>query len=110
MEKVRIFDGEDAHDIGIEYFFQNPVIERIHKGNVIHYYKATWIYKHTLKDVIEVMDSSETGEIRKMIAQLSATSKGLHMLRQMVLDLLGDQEGEATIAILEEMIKDELYE
>jgi hypothetical protein len=110
MEKVRIFDGEDAHDIGIEYFFQNPVIGRINKGNVIHYYQATWIYKHTLKDVIDVIDPSKVDEIRKMISRLSATSKGLHMIRQMVLDLIGDYEGESTIAILEELIKRELYE
>ena len=111
METVRIFDGEETHDIGIEYFFQNPVVESINKHNVAHYYKATLIYKLTLRDVINMVGiDTDHSVVKSRIKELSQVGKGLHMIKIMIHDILGDKTAASVIEVIENIINQELYE
>ena len=109
MEKVIIFDGEQSHDIGIEYFFQHPVIERIGKSDIVHYYKATAIFRDTLKQVIKAhkVNESTTESIKHYMNMLNQVTGGENMLRIMLKDLVGDEVGSTVILLVEQLIKED---
>ena len=109
MEKAIIFDGEDAHDIGIDYFFQHPVIERISKKDIVHYYKATAIYRDTLKLVIKAtrVNESTTESIKEQISMLNRVIKGQELLKTMMRDLIGEETCASVVVLVEELIKED---
>jgi len=85
-EKVIIFDGEETHEIGAEYFYQHPIIEELTKTEVNNMYEASAIrLKNISKDQMEGTYRAE---------------RGVKILEQMVLDLNTKEEGEYIVGII----------
>lgn len=108
---VIIFDGEEDHSINPDYFFQHPVVEGITEKNIAQYYKATAIFKDTVKEVLKSTDIvTDFEETRRLIEIQSKTGRGLHLLTVMIQDLLGKEMADTVIQLIETVIKEELHE
>jgi hypothetical protein len=103
-EKVIIFDGENSYEIGATYFFQHEKIRDLDKHDVKRLYIATLIYVKVLTDV---KNKELSGPIVKMVSNgnnLNRAGRGLAILRQMVLDMWGDDIGSAIVEPLKEEV------
>lgn len=100
-EKVLIFTGKEYLEIGAEYFFQDPVIESITKAELRAYYGVTRVALTSMKDIVKMIQSGEKvsieGTERFTPEFIGKLERGLGILEVMVVDVFGDEEGNAII-------------
>jgi hypothetical protein len=93
-EKVIIFDGEKDQLIGAPYFFQDERIRDLNKDQVLELYKQTRIKHYT----VVLFSDRDPGYVYQI-------SRGLNILKQMVLDMWGDDIGALHINQIETNLK-----
>lgn len=87
-----IFDGENDHEIGTEYFFQHPLIRDLNKEQVKELYISTATYENVL--AIEYCDSPSHEKVKT----------GLAIMEQMVIDMWGNVKGNSIIQVTNKFI------
>jgi hypothetical protein len=90
-ETVIIFDGVSVQEIGAPYFFQDRRIKDLNKDQVLKKYIHTLYYLKLLKDI--------------RIKNLGKLERGLAILKQMVLDMHGDVNGNVILIGLDNKLK-----
>ena len=99
-EQVLIFDGKDLHDVGLNFFFQHPVIRDLNREEVLHMYQQQ-VTMIALGNVIDTV--SFENKILNLRDEDTAAKmkKGSDILKIMVLDMYGDKDGQNRINQLE---------
>lgn len=97
---VVIFDGSQEHEIGTQYFFQHPVIERLRPSQVVEMYQSTAVFANVMEDIgdcIKTGSVTQVNETKTGPEYLDKVRDGLYILEGMLMDLFGDEAGRQII-------------
>lgn len=109
INEALIFRGEGLYRVGLEYFFQDPLIESITKKDVLDAYTEQKIFFDTIIDIskgkVEEFSNDMVIDLIKQERLLyPKVEKGLTLMIGMVKDMYGDRRGEALIKELNNLI------
>lgn len=97
---VIIFDGSEEHEIGTQYFFQHPVIDRLRPSQAVEMYQSTAVFANVMEDVGELIKRgliTQVNETKTGPEYLEKVRDGLYILEGMLMDLFGDEAGRQII-------------
>lgn len=95
-----IFDGEEDHEIGLSYFYQNPLIESASPDQIVEYYISTLVLAGVVKDIVPLIKEGTVRTINdKSIGPdyLKKIENGLSILETMLEDLFGKDSAQYII-------------
>jgi hypothetical protein len=99
-KSVIIFDGEEDHEIGTEFFFQNPLIEGLKPTDVVSMYQSTAVFTSVIRDIQNLIESNAVISVNDRKTDPGYVKKvedGLYILEGMLMDLFGDDAGNKII-------------
>jgi len=110
MTEAIIYRNEEVNAVGLDFFFQDPVIESITKENMFDAYLEQKVFFDLIKD--GALGKSEDLNNEDVLALLKQdrlffpkTEKGLELLTLMITDYYGVEEGELIIQALNNKVE-----
>jgi hypothetical protein len=97
---VIIFDGEEDHEIGLSYFYQNPLIESANPDQIVEYYISTTILAEVVRDIVPLIKEGTVKTINDKAIGLDYLKKvesGVSILETMLEDLFGKESAQYII-------------
>lgn len=97
---VIIFDGEEDHEIGLSYFYQNPLIESANPDQIVDYYISTTILAGVVRDIVPLIKEGTVRTINDKTIGLDYLEKvenGVSILETMLEDLFGKESAQYII-------------
>lgn len=99
-KSVIVFDGTNDHEISLEFFFQNPLIDRLKPSEVVGLYQSTAVFTSIVRDIKHLINSNVVTSVNDGKVDPSYVKKvedGLYILEGMLMDLFGDDTGNKII-------------
>lgn len=94
MKKVIIFDGENDHEIGQEYFFQDELINSLTPNKTVEMYQSTAVFLEVLLDIEHLIEAGVIKNVNDKAvspAYVTMVKEGLSNLEGMLDDLFGEE-------------------
>jgi ABC-type iron transport system FetAB ATPase subunit len=104
-----IFDGEQDHEIGLAYFYQNPLIESATRDQIVDYYVSTAVFAQVINDSSDLIRNNIINAINdKAIGPdyIKKVERGVSILEKMLEDLFGKDSAQDIINLTRETIND----
>lgn len=106
-KKVVIFDGENDHTIGQEFFFQDPLIESLNPNKTVEMYQSTAVFLEVLLDIEDLIKAGVIKNVNDKAVDADyvvQVKEGLENLSLMLNDLFGEE----TAALIIEKTKQDI--
>lgn len=110
LDDVIIFTDGDLRNVKLEYFFQDPKISSITKKDILDVYTNQKVFLYSVKSSIQ-NNQKDPQEIMNLLKvdrmALPKLERGLSILKGMVMDMHGDQEGSKMLSEINNIVKEE---
>ena len=106
---VVIFNGEEDHEIGKDFFFQDPQIEDLSPTEIVSLYHSTSVYYDVIKDMSDLIISGVVKAVNDKKVDESYILKveeGLLFLEGMVKDTFGKEAAAMIFKQAQDTIED----
>ena len=106
---VVIFNGEEDHEIGKDFFFQDPQIEDLSPTEIVSLYRSTSVYYDVIKDMSDLIISGVVKAVNDKKVDESYILKveeGLGFLEGMVNDTFGKEAAAMIFKQAQDTIED----
>jgi hypothetical protein len=107
---VIIFNGEDDHEIGKDFFFQDAQIQDLSPTEIVGLYHSTSIYYDVIKDIADLIISGAVTNVNdKKVDKLyiRKVEDGLTFLEGMVNDMFGEEAADLIFKQAQKSIEEE---
>tara|TARA_B100000287_G_scaffold294992_1_gene278308 strand:+ start:1091 stop:1441 length:351 start_codon:yes stop_codon:yes gene_type:complete len=109
QSNVIIFNGESDHEIGKDFFFQDPQIQDLSPTEIVEIYHSTSVYYDVLKDIGNLIIAGVVKHVNDTKVDESYILKveeGLSLLELMVNDTFGKEAAAMIFKQAQDTIED----